>query len=104
VLEPRGVVRVGVPDFGRYMESYVAGERFIEERRPGRPTPLLAVAEVALSHGHRSVWDATTLERVLEEAGFVDVGRRPFGDSALEPAPDSAWREAETVYAEGRKS
>jgi predicted SAM-dependent methyltransferase len=103
VLAPGGIVRVGVPDFGHYMESYVGDGRFIEERRPGRPTALLAVAEVALLHGHRSVWDGRTLERVLEEAGFVDVDRRAFGESALDPAPDSAWREAETVYAEGRK-
>lgn len=103
VLEPQGVIRVGVPDFGRYMESYASDGSFIDSKRPGRPTKLLAVAEVALFHGHRSVWDAETLERVLIETGFTDVRACRFGESALQPAPDAAHREAESVYAEGIK-
>jgi predicted SAM-dependent methyltransferase len=103
LLAPGGIVRVGVPDFGRYLESYAGDRAFIERERPGRPTALLAVGEVAQSHGHRSVWDAETLELVLTEAGFEQVGRREFGDSGLEPAPDSPHREGETVYAEGRR-
>jgi predicted SAM-dependent methyltransferase len=103
VLEPGGIIRVGVPDFGRYIESYASAGSFIESERPGRPTKLLAVAEVALSHGHRSVWDATTLERVLIETGFTEVSARTFADSALEPAPDAAHRESESVDAEGTK-
>jgi predicted SAM-dependent methyltransferase len=103
VLVPGGIVRVGVPDFGRYLESYAGDRRFIEELRPQRPTALLAVAEVALHHGHRSVWDAETLERALSDAGFVEARRRQFGDSDLVPPPDSSYREPETVYAEARK-
>jgi predicted SAM-dependent methyltransferase len=103
VLAPGGIVRVGVPDFGRYLESYAGDGAFVDRERPGRPTRLLAVAEVALSHGHRSVWDGETLELLLREAGFEDARRRNFGDSALEPAPDNPAREPETVYAEARK-
>jgi len=102
VLAPGGIVRVGVPDFGRYLRSYAGDGEFVDRLRPGRPTRLLAVGEVALAHGHRSVWDAETLELVLRESGFVDVSRRDFGDSALEPPPDNPLREPETVYAEGR--
>ncbi len=102
VLAPGGIVRVGVPDFGRYLRSYAGDGEFVERLRPGRPTRLLAVAEVALAHGHRSVWDAETLEAVLREAEFTDVATRSFGDSALDPAPDNPSREPETVYAEGR--
>lgn len=103
VLVPGGIVRAGVPDFGLYIRSYVGDRETLERLRPGRPTPLLAVGEVVLQHGHRSVWDAETLTRALEEAGFVDVRARPFGDSALEPAPDTDLREPESVYAEGAK-
>jgi predicted SAM-dependent methyltransferase len=103
LLEPGGIIRVGVPDFGRYLESYAGDGEFVDRLRPGRPTRLLAVGEVALSHGHRSVWDGETLVLALAEAGFVDVSRRSYGDSDLEPAPDSPQREAESVYAEGRQ-
>jgi predicted SAM-dependent methyltransferase len=102
-LEPGGVIRLGVPDFGRYMQSYAGDGEYIESLRPRRPTRLLAVAEVALRHGHRSVWDAETLEQALTDAGFVEVKRRRFGESDLEPAPDTSYREPETVYAEGRR-
>jgi predicted SAM-dependent methyltransferase len=104
VLVPGGIIRVGVPDFGRYLESYAGDRRFVEDLRPHRPTALLAVAEVALHHGHRSVWDAETLERVLTDAGFIEARRRPYGDSDLVPSPDSSYREPETVYAEARKA
>jgi predicted SAM-dependent methyltransferase len=103
VLQPGGIVRVGVPDFGRYIESYAADGSFLDRERPGRPTRLLAVAEVALFHGHRSVWDAETLERVLTEAGFTGVRAREFGDSGLQPVPDASHRRSESVYAEGIK-
>ena len=103
VLAPGGIIRIGVPDFGRYLESYAGDGAFVEELRPGRPTRLLAVAEVALGHGHRSVWDGETLERVLTESGFTDARRRNWGDSGLEPAPDSEKRRPESVYAEARR-
>jgi predicted SAM-dependent methyltransferase len=102
VLAPGGILRAGVPDFGRYAESYGGDRAFLEGQRPGRPTPLLALAEVVYSHGHRSAWDAETLELALAESGLVDVRRRSFGDSDLEPAPDNPLREPESVYAEGR--
>jgi predicted SAM-dependent methyltransferase len=102
VLAPGGVLRAGVPDFGRYAQSYAGDRAFLEERRPGRPTPLLALAEVVYSHGHRSAWDAETLELALTESGLVDVRRRAYGDSDIEPAPDNPLREPESVYAEGK--
>jgi predicted SAM-dependent methyltransferase len=103
VLAPGGIVRIGVPDFGRYLRSYAGDQAFIEELRPGRPTALLAVAEVALFHGHRSVWDGQTLECVLSEAGFEQARACVFGESALQPAPDTPMREPESVYGEGVK-
>ena len=48
------------------------------------------------------MWDGETLELVLREAGFVDAKRRAFGDSDLDPVPDSPLREPESVYAEAR--
>jgi predicted SAM-dependent methyltransferase len=101
VLRPGGVIRVGVPDLGRYMKSYAGDQSFVNELRPGRPTALLAVAEVAQFHGHVSAWDDETLVAVLEAAGFQDVENRAWGQSRLSPAPDTELRRAESVYAEG---
>jgi SAM-dependent methyltransferase len=101
VLRPGGVARVSVPDFGRYMKSYAGDGEFLREVRPNRPTPLLAAAEVAQTHGHRSAWDAETLTMALRTVGFDDVRECAFGESRLDPVPDGARRAAVTVYAEG---
>ena len=102
VLAPGGVIRVGVPDFGRYARSYAGDQSWIAAVRPGRPTPFLAMAEVANRHGHRSIWDAETLVHLLVDAGFRDVAERAFSDSAIVPPPDSAARAPETLYVEAR--
>lgn len=101
LLAPGGVARIGVPDFGRYAAAYTGSHELIERYRPGRPTPLLALSEVAYLHGHRSLWDEATLTALLAEAGFDQASARPFGESAIDPAPDSPGRRLETLYVEG---
>lgn len=103
LLRPGGVLRFGVPDFGRYSRSYVAGDAFLEELKPERPTACLAINELMYWYGHRSMWDEETLVQMVEELGFVDVGRRDFGDSALDPCPDWDLHESETLYIEARQ-
>lgn len=98
VLRRGGVLRVGVPDFGAYARSYASDGRFVDELRPGRPSRVVALAEVAYAHGHRSLWDAESLITAMRDLGIV-AERRTFGDSALDPCPDT--REAESVYVEG---
>jgi predicted SAM-dependent methyltransferase len=100
-LRVGGIVRIGVPDAGAYLASYAGDGRFIERNRPGRPTRLLAVQEVFYRHGHRSAYDAETLTLLLERAGFGNVRQRPFGESDIDPAPDSDHRRGETLYVEG---
>jgi SAM-dependent methyltransferase len=104
VLRPGGVLRVGVPDAGAYARSYVEGGRgVIDAIRPGRPTAMVALTELFYGHGHRSMYDAETLELFVAAAGFDDVRERPFGDSAIAPAPDTDYRQGETIYVEGRR-
>ena len=100
VLREGGVLRVGVPDFGRYMRSYSGDGVFLDETRPGRPTPLLAVAEVAFAHGHRSVWDADTLSKLMGEASLKEAREVPWGTSRISPVPDSPSRRNESLYVE----
>jgi predicted SAM-dependent methyltransferase len=103
LLRPGGVLRIGVPDFGRYAQSYAYDSRFIDMLRPGRPTPLLAVTEIVYLSGHQSVWDAPTLLLMLREIGFCKVKVRKYGESVLQPPPDSEHRRMETLYVEAIK-
>lgn len=103
VLRTNGILRIGVPDFERYVRGYLQSDGFLEANVPNRPTSLLAVAEVVYGYRHLWVWDGQTLCLALEEAGFVEVSVRPFGNSAIQPPPDGLHRVAETVYVEGRR-
>ena len=52
VLGPGGVMRIAVPDAGRYLLSYAdGGQGLIDEYRPGRPTNLLAGQEISIFTG-----------------------------------------------------
>ena len=64
---------------------------------------MLAFAEIFYLHGHKAMYDAETLEYIMTAAGFTNVVERPFGESAISPAPDSAFRRDETVYVEGTR-
>ncbi|HUY74116.1 MAG TPA: methyltransferase domain-containing protein [Candidatus Dormibacteraeota bacterium] len=103
LLRPGGVIRVAVPDFGAYAESYAGNGEFLGRARPGRPTKLMALSEVVYAHGHRSLWDAETLCALLSEIGFRDAERREFGESRIEPCPDSPERKIESLYVEALK-
>lgn len=108
LLRPGGVVRVSVPDFGRWAVDYAARRRgtgsspdLIDLERPGRPTDLLALAEVVYDHGHVSVWDTETMVALLRAAGFVEVAGSAYGQGRVTPSPDAPHRAAESLYVEG---
>ena len=104
LLRPGGILRVGVPDAGAAAHSYAddAGA-FLERVRPGRPTAMLALQELFYYAGHRTMYDFETLVLLLRAAGFGEPERRAFGETALEPPPDSAHRRDETLYVEARR-
>jgi len=100
VLKQGGVLRIGVPDAGAYLESYCNDGVFVSSNRPDRPTRLLAIQEVFFDHGHRSAYDFETLALLFEHTGFCSVEHRSFGDSRIQPCPDGEGRRAETLYVE----
>lgn len=101
VLRPRGVIRIVVPDFGRYARAYVADDHgFLDSARGRSTTPLMALAEVLYGYGHRSIWDTETLVGALRQAGLEAV-ESEFGVSELDPCPDNPARRMESLYVEG---
>ena len=97
VLKPGGVLRIGVPDAGMVLQGYAMAP-------PGDagpwPTPLARVASLTYDSGHRSMYDAETLELSCTSAGFARAAVRRFGEGDLEPNPDSAERGDHTLYVE----
>ncbi len=101
LLRPGGVLRIGVPDAGAAARSYLDdADGFLEHVRPGRPTPLLALQELFYYPGHRTMYDSDTLVLVLRAAGFEQPQQKTFGETLLDPIPDSPHRRAETLYVE----
>jgi len=101
VLAPGGVLRIGVPDAGLCIDSYAG--KADPDWAQSRPTAMLAVQALFYEHGHRSMWDGETLTRALLAAGFAEARRTDFGESWIEPCPDSEDRRDGTLYAEARK-
>jgi predicted SAM-dependent methyltransferase len=101
VLAPGGVLRIGVPDAGLCIDSYAG--KADSDWAASRPTGMLAVQALFYEHGHRSMWDGATLTRALLAAGFAEARHTVFGESWIEPCPDSEDRRDGTLYAEARK-
>jgi predicted SAM-dependent methyltransferase len=103
VLRTGGVLRVVVPDFARYARSYFCDDDMIDRMQTGRLTRLVGLASTVYGSSHRSIWDAETLIAVLERAGFA-ANESSFGDSRIQPCPDSAERAIESLYVEAVKA
>jgi hypothetical protein len=64
---------------------------------------MLALQELFYYPGHHTMYDLETLVLVLRAAGFSNPDRRGFGETDLDPAPDSPHRRDETLYVEARR-
>jgi predicted SAM-dependent methyltransferase len=102
VLAPGGVLRIGVPDLERYVQSYLGNDDLIDKQRPGRPTRGIAFVENFFFHGHKMMYDFETLELMLREANFASIEHSAFGQGRIAP-PDSKFRQLETLYVEATK-
>jgi len=93
LLRPGGIFRVVVPDLGRMIAAYladpdhdtradllIAETGLAVERLPGGRLRSFAYKFGNSRHGW--LWDEASLRRLLERAGFSDVRRAEFNDSA----------------------
>jgi SAM-dependent methyltransferase len=99
VLRPGGVLRIVVPDFEEPARSYADAQGHVATDGSGNALRLIALANIVHGHAHRSIWDGDTLILLLGQAGFA-AQKRQFGESRLEPCPDSRLREPESLYVE----
>lgn len=97
LLRPGGILRIGVPDAGAALQAYAMAS-------PGEagqwPTALARVAALTYDSGHRSIYDAETLELSCTAAGFGNVASCSFGEGQLAPNADSPNRRGYTLYVE----
>jgi predicted SAM-dependent methyltransferase len=101
VLEPGGILRVGVPDAGLLLGSYAQTND--SPWADSLPTRMMSVNALFYEYGHRTMYDGELLIALATAVGFDDAEVREGGDSAIVPAPDTDHRRDVTLYVEARK-
>lgn len=111
VLEPGGVVRLGVPNGEYFVEQYMASRQGcadpLFETAAHGATPMIMLNDIAHGFGHYFVWDFDTMRRVLERSGFVAVKKLAPGVTGYPVFADrdrlDPWRNAMTLYVEAER-
>jgi predicted SAM-dependent methyltransferase len=104
ILQPDGLLSLGVPDAELALENYIAKDTGSFESDGSRlpdwcDTPMHHINYVfRQGNEHRYAYDFETLSRVVERAGFRDVKRREFNVDL-----DSEARRIGTLYIDARK-
>jgi len=119
VLQPGGVLRIIVPDAGRYLHAYVEPgwlelERLrlldAEHAEKGGEvryhTKMEVINEVfRQAYEHKYAYDHETIEFLLKRYGFGQVIHQRFNQSLIpELRLDQPERASESLYIEGQKS
>jgi predicted SAM-dependent methyltransferase len=120
-LQPKGVLRLVVPDAGAYLRAYSGPWEPLADMRPldhiadgWRDMRLGWIYQTKMQfmnaifrqrYEHKYAYDDETLVFVLREAGFADAVVQQFGIS-IDPnmAPDTKDRRTESLYVEAVKN
>ena len=121
-LAPSGVLRIVVPNAGRYLKLYASDSwEALAEQRPliaegsgyrdyfgseKYTTRMQFINAVFRQRGeHKYAYDEETLAAAMRQAGFLDVREMAYGVSR-DPlmAPDTPKRRTDSLYVEGAKS
>jgi predicted SAM-dependent methyltransferase len=109
ILKPGAILRVVVPDAGKYLDLYQARKTGSDDKFPyedqrvlsGLVTPMMIVNDVFRGHGHLYAYDAETLRTLLADAGFTGSRVERFGSGAkADLLLDSPGRIIESLYVE----
>lgn len=118
VLKSGGILRIVVPDAGRYLRAYAAegwealthlrglrADHFDHYTGSTYRTKMELINEVfRQAYTHKFAYDAETLRQLLLDAGFTRSVHQEFGRSELpEVALDLPARAHESLYVEGIK-
>ena len=109
VMMPGATIRISVPDGGLYARRFAAGEALPfqaeETARDLNWTAMQSLNMVFYGHGHRFIYDFTTMARCLSSAGFVDVRQEEIGQGR-DPRLliDQPARARESLYVEASKA
>lgn len=99
VLRPGGVLRVVVPDAGACIDSYSG--KISSAWADSEPVKIMAIEKLFYEHQHVAMYDEEKLTALMRVAGFREVARRDYGESALSPVPDTEKRRGGSLYVEG---
>jgi len=108
VLQPGGVLRIGVPSLEVAVRRYLERDfTFADWVKQDEPVAKQFVAYITDNGNHPVLLDFEYLERLLSAAGFRDVQRRAGGESGVLDrellAPKDHAGDWETLYVEAVK-
>jgi predicted SAM-dependent methyltransferase len=101
-MKSGAMIRISVPDLGRYVSYYIGGG--VDTSFGDFPRPAVAISFLTQMHMHRSVWDSDLLTGVMTDLGFRDARFKCFresGDPRL--ARDDPDKKHESLYVEATK-
>jgi SAM-dependent methyltransferase len=105
VLQPEGVLRLGVPDLDKAIDAYRANDPsyFYVPDADARCAGAKLVTQIVWYGSVRTPCNFAFLQEWLHAAGFARVERRAFGESAVAELAAHDNRERETLFVEAVK-
>ena len=112
ILQPKGVVRIILPDAELYLDLYEQSKNgknvefpyVSDTEKKNNFTPIMSVNRIFRDHGHLFAYDAETLAVLLKNAGFINIKKESYmSGRCSELLIDTESRKIESLYIEAEK-